>query len=346
MSGEPRELALLDRAENALAEATTIDEIKEIRDKAEAVKAYAKKARLGRNIVLRAASIKVRAERKLGQMLRDTPLADSSPGNQHARRPDRSHDATSSFRLKDLGITKSDSSRAQQISRLPKAVFDRHVADCVDSRTPPTTAGLVRLAKQHAANNNTAPPPPPVPGFVTDLQSLIDEGQKYSAIYADPPWKHENQASRGATDNHYPTMTIEEICSEPVSQLAADNAHLHLWTTSVFLREAFEVIEAWGFRYAFSSLAWVKPDLGLGNYFRSSHELLLLGVRGDLPFRDHSQRSWIERKRSKHSQKPEAVREIIEKVSPPCYLEMYGRKQPPNSRWTVYGNELSREERG
>ena len=138
MTAEPRELVLLTRVEKALAEASTIDEIKEIRDKAEAVKAYAKKARLGREIVLRAASIKVRAERKLGQILRKTPLADSSPGNQHSRRPDVSHDATGPPRLKDLGITRSDSSRFQQISRLPKAIFDRHVADCIDSGTPPT----------------------------------------------------------------------------------------------------------------------------------------------------------------------------------------------------------------
>ena len=340
MSRAPRELQLLSRAERALSEASTIDEIKDIRDKAEAVKAYAKKARLARDIVLQAAIIKVRAERKLGQVLRKTLAGNSAPGN---RNTNRSHDATTPFRLKDLRITKSDSSRAQQISRLPKAVFDRHVAECIDSGTTPTTAGLLRLAKQREAAGNVPPTPPSVPGFVADLQSLIDEGQKYSTIYADPPWKHQNQSSRGATDNHYPTMTIAEICSEPVSQLAADNAHLHLWTTSVFLREAFEVIDAWGFRYACSSFVWIKPQFGLGNYFRCAHELILLGIRGKLPFLDKGQRSWLEAERTSHSRKPEAVREIIEKVSPPSYLELYGRKPRPNSRWTVYGNQLNED---
>lgn len=343
MSRHPQELVLLTRADRALVEAATVDEIREIRDQAQVVRAYARKAQLARDIVLHAATIKVRAERKLGQVLQKTPLANSAHWNRKSR-ANRSHDATGSIRLKDLGITKSDSSRAQQIACLPKAIFDRHIADCIDSGSEPTTAGLLKLIKQREATKNVSQAPPSVPGFVTDLQQLIDEGRKYSTIYADPPWKHANQASRGATSNHYPTMTIEEICSEPVAELAADDAHLHLWTTSVFLREAFEVIDVWGFRYAYSSFVWCKPTLGLGNYFRSSHELILLGIRGQLPFRDKGQRSWIEAERTKHSRKPGAVREIIEKVSSPCYLEMYGREAPHSDEWTVYGNQLLPED--
>jgi len=86
-------------------------------------------------------------------------------------------------------------------------------------------------------------------GTVRELQQLVDEGQKFPTIYADPPWSYENKASRGAADNHYPTMSLDDICAEPVSELAEENAHLHLWTTNGFLREAFEVIDAWGFRY-------------------------------------------------------------------------------------------------
>ncbi len=59
---------------------------------------------------------------------------------------------------------------------------------------------------------------------------------------------------------------------------------------------------------------------------------------------DHGQRSWIEADRTKHSEKPEAVREIIEKVSPGPRLEMYGRRPPVDIAWTVFGNQLTREE--
>jgi N6-adenosine-specific RNA methylase IME4 len=178
-------------------------------------------------------------------------------------------------------------------------------------------------------------------GTVRELQQLIDEGHKFPTIYADPPWSYENKASRGAADNHYPTMSLDDICAEPVSDLAEENAHLHLWTTNGFLREAFEVIDAWGFRYK-SCFVWIKDDIGMGNYWRVSHEFLLLGVRGRLRFCDRSQPSWKLCPRRVHSHKPEAVRMLIEKVSPGPYLELYGRHELPNSEWTIYGNEVER----
>ncbi|MCH7688246.1 MAG: hypothetical protein IH899_16450 [Planctomycetes bacterium] len=158
-------------------------------------------------------------------------------------------------------------------------------------------------------------------------------------MYADPPWPYENEASRAAAVNHYPTMTIEEIYAEPVSELAEDHAHLHLWTTNAFLREAFDVVEAWGFKFK-SCLVWVKSDIGMGNYWRVSHEFLLLGVRGKLTFRDCTLPSWVQAQRTIHGRKPAAVRTLIEKASPGPYLELYGREELPQSAWTVYGNQI------
>ncbi len=181
----------------------------------------------------------------------------------------------------------------------------------------------------------------PCPGIAASLQQLIDNGCRFSTIYADPPWQYTNTASRGAAANHYRTMSLAEICSQPVVHLAADNAHLHLWTTNAFLRESFDVIEAWGFRFK-SVLVWVKPQMGMGNYWRVSHEFLLLGVRGSLPFRDNACQSWIHADRTVHSRKPYRVRELIERVSPGPYLELFGRQEIPDSEWTVFGNQVER----
>ncbi len=142
-----------------------------------------------------------------------------------------------------------------------------------------------------------------LPSIIRDLQALVDHNAKFRTVYADPPWPYSNRAARGAAENHYRTMTIDAICAEPVEQLAADQAHLHLWTTNAFLREAFDVIRAWGFRYK-SCLVWVKPQIGMGNYWRVSHEYLLLGVRGDLAFADRAVRSWQLARRTMHSRKP------------------------------------------
>lgn len=117
-----------------------------------------------------------------------------------------------------------------------------------------------------------------LPTIVHDLGALCELGAKFPTIYADPPWRYSNTSARGAAENHYSTLSVDEIRNEPVSKLACDNAHLHLWTTNAFLAEALEVMGAWGFVYK-SCLVWVKPQLGMGNYWRVSHEFLLCGVR-------------------------------------------------------------------
>jgi N6-adenosine-specific RNA methylase IME4 len=172
-----------------------------------------------------------------------------------------------------------------------------------------------------------------------DLQSLIDAGKKFSTIYADPPWQYSNQGTRAATNNHYDTMSIDDIAALPIASLVADHAHLHLWTTNAFLFDAKGIMEAWGFQYK-SCFIWVKPQMGIGNYWRVSHEFMLLGVRGSCPFMDRSQMSWAAIDRTKHSAKPEVVAQKIEKTSPGPYLELFGRQT--REGWTVWGNEIEK----
>lgn len=177
-----------------------------------------------------------------------------------------------------------------------------------------------------------------------DLHALVESGKKFGTVYADPPWMYSNQATRSATSGVYKPgewgMPVDELCALPVPDLTAEKAHLHLWTTNAFLPESFKVIEAWGFEYK-SLFVWVKPQMGIGNYWRVSHELLLLGVKGGLTFSDHSQKSWGEFDRKKHSAKPEQVALNIEKVSPGPYLEMFARRT--RDGWTVWGNEIERD---
>jgi N6-adenosine-specific RNA methylase IME4 len=176
---------------------------------------------------------------------------------------------------------------------------------------------------------------------VKGLEELLKAGLKFPTVYADPPWQYSNTASRGAATNHYSTLSIEDLCDLPVAKIVESNAHLHLWTTNAHLPVAFRLIEAWGFTYK-SCLIWIKPQMGMGNYWRVSHEFLLLGVRGKLPFLDKAQRSWLLARRRKHSVKPYEVREVVEQVSPGPYLELFGRQEIPFSDWTVFGNEVER----
>lgn len=160
----------------------------------------------------------------------------------------------------------------------------------------------------------------------------------FATIVADPPWQYDNKATRGAAEDHYPTMSIEELCALPVSEWTAEQAHLYLWTTNGFLRESFEVLDAWGFTYK-TTLVWVKPQIGMGNYFRSSAEYVLFGVKGKLRTRDCNQRNWFEAPRTRHSAKPGLFFDLVEKVSYPPYLEMFARQRRLNPEWDFWGNE-------
>jgi hypothetical protein len=210
MNTQPHELVLLTRAEQMLAKATTIDEVKHIRDTAEAARGYSRKIGLSQAITVHAAAIKVNAERKLGELLKNTELAAGAAGNQYTgKKVNQSQNATGPIRLRDLGITKSESSRSQQIASLPAANFARYVSECVESCQEPTTAGLLRLVKLQALNDTIVPEANFPKGFVRDLHKLIADGRKFSTFYADPPWRYDNQGTRAATNNHYPTMTVE-----------------------------------------------------------------------------------------------------------------------------------------
>jgi N6-adenosine-specific RNA methylase IME4 len=131
-------------------------------------------------------------------------------------------------------------------------------------------------------------------------------------------------------------MSVEAICALPIGALAAPQAHLHLWTTSAFLFECPTIFAAWGFTFV-GELVWVKPSMGLGNYWRKAHELCLLGVRGGLTARQRNLISWVQAARGRHSEKPDIACDRIEQLSPGPYLELFGRAAVPG--WTVWGNQ-------
>ena len=81
--------------------------------------------------------------------------------------------------------------------------------------------------------------------------------------------------------------------------------------------------------------------MGIGNYWRNSHEFLLTAIRGNAKrFNDHSLKSWGSFDRTKHSSKPEEVRQFIERASPGPYIELFARRTAP--KWTCWGNQIEK----
>ena len=89
----------------------------------------------------------------------------------------------------------------------------------------------------------------------------------YEIIYADPPWRYSAKKVQGAAENHYPTMSIDELCALPVAELAAKDSALFMWATFPQLPEALRLIRAWGFTYKSVAFVWLKKNKKADSWF-------------------------------------------------------------------------------
>ena len=177
---------------------------------------------------------------------------------------------------------------------------------------------------------------------VTFQENVKLPDDKFDLIYADPPWQYGNSMPNYFTEqaDHYPLMTIAEICAMPIKNMVTDNAVLFLWVTSPILEEAFEVIKAWGFKYK-TSFIWDKIKHNMGHYSSVRHEILLLCIRGSYPL--HNVKlydSVLSLERTEHSKKPDYYYEMIEDIycNANKKLELFSRS--PREGWEFYGNQI------
>ncbi len=175
-------------------------------------------------------------------------------------------------------------------------------------------------------------------------------GKKFRTILADPPWQFQNKTGKIAPEhkrlNRYSTMTLDEICTLPIADIADSPAHLYLWCPNALLPEGLRVMDAWGFHYK-SNIIWHKirkdggsDGRGVGFYFRNVTEVILFGVRGKnartlAPGR--SQVNMIQTRKREHSRKPDEQYPLIEACSRGPFIELFSRGV--RQGWTVWGNQ-------
>lgn len=181
---------------------------------------------------------------------------------------------------------------------------------------------------------------------------------RYGTIVADPPWRYENdrgtqtRAKRGrkgtTASGHYPVMDNAEIAALPLGDLADDVCALYLWVTNPRMFghvnrrrdpvSPIDMVEGWGFTYK-TLVTWVKTGPpGMGFNFRGHTEHAIYATRGKLSIPAEKRESnVVVAPRRAHSQKPEAFYDLVERVSPGPYLEMFARRNRFN--WHTWGNE-------
>lgn len=181
----------------------------------------------------------------------------------------------------------------------------------------------LKVAKQ---KEEIAKEPPPLPTG------------PFRVIVVDPPWHYDKRPDdpthRGALP--YPSMTLEQIKSLSIANMAHENCVLWLWTTNSHIMYSFEIAEAWGFTYK-TLLTWVKDKMGLGDWLRGQTEHCLMCVRGKPTIDLTNQTTVIHGPLREHSQKPDEFYAMVERLCPGSKVEVFSRTN--REGWTTHGDE-------
>lgn len=195
-------LVRFEAARRALAEARSIDEVKDIRDKAEALRLYVKQQGESLEMQNDVAEIKLRAERRAGELLVEM----KTNGERHSPGGDTTSLMASRRKtLSDIGVSVNQSSNWQRIAAMPEETFERTIAETKANGDELTSAGMLRVAKeqqreqrrqerQQAADQITIDPPETYNIYHGDVNTLHNqlENNSVDLFFTDPPY-HANK---------------------------------------------------------------------------------------------------------------------------------------------------------
>ena len=176
--------------------------------------------------------------------------------------------------------------------------------------------------------------------------------KKYNVIVCDPPWSYKNKKTGGSmvsgAEAKYHSLTLDEIISLPVKDIADKDCVLFLWVTTPLKYEIAQagIVERWGFHYK-TAIYWRKiMSLGMGFWYRGQVEECWLCTKGKIKAFRCQKPNIIQSKVRSHSQKPEEFFEIIEpsldKFELNRRIELFARTR--RNKWESWGSELREEQ--
>jgi N6-adenosine-specific RNA methylase IME4 len=177
--------------------------------------------------------------------------------------------------------------------------------------------------------------PPPLPG-----------NGPYRVIVIDPPWPYEKRDEDPSHEGvrPYHSMSVEEICAVKVASIAHEDCILWMWVTNHHMREALELLDAWGFELK-TILTWAKDRMGTGDWLRGQTEHCIMAVRGKPIVTLTNQTTLLHAPVRGHSVKPVEFYALVESLCPaPRYADIFSRYRH-NDRWDCHGDEATPQQR-
>lgn len=286
------------------------------------------------------------AEMRTGELLKAIPKATKGAGGNRYKRASRENDTTVDFSttkgqaIKSLGFTQKQAERMQALADnqqiVKQAIQEARDNDDIVSRA--FVLDKIKQAKREEKAARQEERREENAAKVETLSTPLEAQGLFQTIVIDPPWDWGDEGDvnqLGRAKPEYTTMPIDEIERLPIARISDNNCHLYLWVTNRSLPKAFRLIDAWGFRYI-TCLTWVKPYIGMGNYFRGSTEQVLFAIKGSQPLKRHDVGTHFEAPRGVgHSAKPDEFYRLVETCSYAPYIDVFGRKA--REGWAVWG---------
>jgi N6-adenosine-specific RNA methylase IME4 len=327
-----RPIFLREEALRLLNDAKTLTDVLKVKHAAQAAEHYFKGATKARDIAADAAEIRLRAERKAGELLREMRLRGERDAGRGGNRKSQSHSVT--VKLPDLGVTKMQAFRWQEIAAVDEKIFDGYISEAKKKESHElTTSGLKTVAKFDNKNKQAE--------AIAKRPEVLPEGP-FNVIVIDPPWAYANRRPTVNDSRGYPEyagMSLEEIGNLAIKDLAADDAVLWLWTTNAFLRDALDLCAKWEFQYR-TLLTWAKNKIGLGDWLRGQTEHCLMASRGKPLIKITNQSTLLQADVGEHSAKPDEFYALVENLCPTPKggrIDVFARK--PRDGWRLFGYE-------
>jgi N6-adenosine-specific RNA methylase IME4 len=327
-------LPSIERARSLLAAARTAYDVRKIRAVAQAVATLER----GKEIACDAGEIIVLADTRRAELeaeerttrrrnvgRKGNPRGNPLPAAQKTAESKRApllalpeQDRVAYFAACRRALQPATTSGAATLARLEPTARRRAVALLGAATDVPRAIGELRAQARRAVAARIAAEPMPMPAG------------PFRVIVADPPWPYRSGASP------YPTMSVGAMCALPVRALAHRDAILWLWTTNAFMREAFEVLDAWGFAEK-TILTWAKTRMGTGDWLRGKTEHCILAVRGKPVVTLTRETTLLVADGRGHSRKPDAFYTLVESLCPGSKVELFARRGRPG--WAAWGAE-------